>query len=143
MLHQPYRYGAERDTLHRYLPKHEWREWETGWTFTVCQGNGWQSFQVVAILPNATPNPWKGTAIIRHLGTGRTFTEPLGKLWADMDSSAEDFRSPVVFGWKDHTAKAIRRHNRKQAERYHRAIGKGMNFRLAYRLYYPVKGGAA
>lgn len=126
MLTAPYVPNLTR----RFLAEHEWRPYDTGYTFSVAQ-NGrrqWQSYQVVAILPREAPNPNKGLAVIRCLRNGRTFEVPLGELFADLDRGA---LGAYPVSYHDSIHRAIARHRR-------RAIAKALR-----RQGIPVLGGYA
>lgn len=110
MLNPPY----VRNLTQRRTCQHEWRNVETGIIFQVLQErrgarSNWDAFEILAVLPTLEARQ-RALAIIRHLRTGRTFTEPLGKVWNGLDAGNLD---GYLVGWTDHTAKAILRHNRR------------------------------
>jgi len=110
MLNSPYIPNVSK----RFLAMHDWRDYSTGYTWSVFQKSDTrrsESFQLVAIVPGTQPNPNRGWAVIRHLATGRTFMEPLGKVFQMLDREG---REGVLVTWKDHIDKAIRRHDRHQ-----------------------------
>ena len=110
MLNPPY----IRNLTARRTCRHDWRNVETGIIFEVWQVRGvsrpcWEAFEIMAVLP-VLGSRQRALAIIQHLRTGRTFQEPLGKVWAGLDAGRLD---GYAVGWTDHVAKAIRRHDRR------------------------------
>ncbi len=109
---------AHLRSLGKFTAEHDWRMPETGLVFGV----GGFTYQVQAILPkDESQRRYRAQVVVAQLGTRRTFTEPLDKLWAGFDGHWLDGH---LVRWNDSPVKKSIKRNRLKRQRAQARIRK-------------------